>query len=1737
MTSPSHPVPQDSSGGKAAMHDVETTHDTFDGRETRRRDGGVAIIGMSCRFPGAPNVDTFWHNILNKVDAISDPPPDTWDSEVYYDPAFLDTDKVYCRRGGYLGSLVSFDPLAHGIPPISVGGEPDQWLALQLAVEAFADANCQNLPDDVRQRTAVILGKGTYLNGGNAIAVERGLVVGQTLEIIRQLMPELGDDQIEALRAEMKQVLPAIGPETVPGLISNIIVGRIANRLDLMGPAYTVDAACASSLLAVQHAVRALRSGEADLVLAGGSQVWIPVPTLNLFCQLGALSRRQQIRPFDADADGTLLGEGIAMIVLKRLADAERDGDRIYAVIRGTGIASDGRGQSVMAPRVDGEELALRRAYEDAGISPRTIGLIEAHGTATPVGDVAEVQALTRVFGKREQGLPWCALGTVKSMISHTIPAAGTAGIIKAALSLHHKVLPPTINCDRPNPKLELETTPFYINPVTRPWIHGADEPRRAGVNAYGFGGINAHVVLEEYGGLPAAEAPETESPERPSISLPNHLSIRASEACVLEASSLDELRADARALMAALEPLTGGHELDRDAPFSLADLAFTLNSEVGRFTNPARLAIVAESLEDLRAKLGKAIPRLEDPECRQIKDVRGIYYSAEPLTRRDPGRIAFLFPGEGSQYPNMMADICLHFPETRTWFDQCDRVVKGHSRGYLTSDFVFPRPAFSEEERRDNEQRLMDMNLAVEAVLTANQAMLTLVRGLGLRPDVCLGHSTGEYSALVAAGVLGLETETALATFSHDLNLLYEDAAARNEVPRAMMLAIGADRAQAAAIAQQAGGNVFLAMDNCPHQAVLVGDIDDVERARGLAHDAGLIYEQLTFDRAYHTPLFAPFAEQLRAAFAETPIQSARIPVYSCTTAMPYPDDPEAVRDLMVEHWASPVQFQSTIERLYQDGVRIFVEVGPRGNLSAFVEDILRGRPMIAVPANTQRRSGMTQLNHLVALLASHGIDLNWEYLAGGRKLRQISWRDGRDTAPNASTSRIQLSTSWPMLRLPDDVSTRINRPAGTQALNERTTAVQDDRTVIPESPSWEDYHDRGITDETSVAVQPPQPVSPDAVPDNYVPYANGAAGQQSYNPAIDDYLDTMDHFLDVQQAVMRGFFATATGSADTSSLPPTDMTFADQGRWHATYVQAERSYPLLGQVTSSTPGVELVTQRIFDPAEDRYLLDHTLGRSISTTDPGLHALAVMPLAMSLEILAEAASCLIPDCVVIGFRNVEARRWIAWDDKPKGLEVTARRAQDDGASVAVDVKMYELDHSGEHPRAEASPVVLATVLLSDGYPAAPNVTLTDVTLGSSVASGLRPEQLYSGVMFHGPAWRGVTAINRTSSIGCSARMRTLPFDAFFASEPAPQFAVDPVTLDSAGQVIGFWTAEHLTNGRVVFPYRVESIDIFGPTLLAGRELSCFAAISLIGDKQMSSTIEVADGTDQLWMRLVGWEDKRFELPSQMEPLLLDASAGTMSMPWLELSGLLGGDALIECRRCSANLSSDREFWKRVWAMRVLNRRERERFQHLRLPERRQLEWLAVRTAAKEGLVRLIRARHGIDLRPADIEIDEDAHGQPLVRGEWLQSIGSRPLVSLSHSDGEAAALAALVEPSARRSFGVDIERVSDRPAGLSDVAFSEAERALLAQLPGAVRPEWELRCWCAKEAAAKATGLGLIDGPGTIELVRLDVERNDLRLRPSKALEQRFPELVAVSLQARTGRDGDIIFAVATLD
>jgi acyl transferase domain-containing protein len=463
---------------------------------TALRDDETAIVGMAALLPGAADLDGYWRNLVEGADAISEAPPARMDPQ-FYDPAQAHRpDRLYCRRGGFVDELATFDPLRFGIMPASIADiEPDQLIALQVAAAAIDDAGGPDrLP--VGDRVGVILGRGGFLSPGQIRYNQRVRMTNQVVEVLRDLMPDLPEGRLEAVRRKFEERLGKHQPEGAIGVVPNLAASRIANRLDLRGPVYTLDAACASSLVAVDQAIAELSRGRLDAVLAGGVHHVHDVGLWSIFSQLGALSRRGEIRPFDSAADGLLIGEGTGIVVLKRLADARRDGDRIYAVIRGSGVSSDGRAVSMVNPATAGQALAIRRAWAAAGLDPAApdaLGMLEAHGTATPTGDAAELDTLRDVFGPPGKG-PAPVVGSVKSMIGHAMPAAGIAGLIKAALAVYRGVLLPTLHCDDPRP--ELARTRFAPISSARPWE--SDGPRRAGVNAFGFGGINAHVVLEE---------------------------------------------------------------------------------------------------------------------------------------------------------------------------------------------------------------------------------------------------------------------------------------------------------------------------------------------------------------------------------------------------------------------------------------------------------------------------------------------------------------------------------------------------------------------------------------------------------------------------------------------------------------------------------------------------------------------------------------------------------------------------------------------------------------------------------------------------------------------------------------------------------------------------------------------------------------------------------------------------------------------------------------------------------------------------------------------------------------------------------------------------------------------------------------------------------------------------------------------------------------------------------------
>ncbi|MFE5159794.1 SDR family NAD(P)-dependent oxidoreductase [Streptomyces sp. NPDC056697] len=885
----------------------------------------VAVVGMAAMFPGARDLGEFWANVMSGTDSVTEVPAERWDPELYYAPDG-DGERTPSRWGGFL-PRIPFDPLSYGIPPASLPSiEPVQLLALEAARRALADAGYEG-PDADHRRTSVIFGAEAGSDLANA-------------STLRTVLPAY----VGTLPPGLEEQLPKLTEDSFPGMLANVIAGRIANRLDLGGANYTVDAACASSLTAVDAACKELVTGTSDLVLCGGADLHNGINDYLLFSSVHALSPSGRSATFDASADGIALGEGVACVALKRLADAERDGDRIYAVIDGVGSASDGRGLGLTAPRPEGQRAALTRAYANARISPAEVGLIEAHGTGTVVGDRTELATLTEVF--REYGAEpgSCAIGSVKSQIGHTKCAAGLAGLIKTTLALYHGVKPPTLHLGTPNPAWQADTSPFAFHTSTAPWaVEPAD--RIAGVSAFGFGGTNFHVVLCAHDQAPAAHALDAWPAEL--FTFRGHQEQAAIKAV--------------RALLALIDQ-DGGHARLRD----FARHAAHRSDQAAVRGEPVQIAVVARSAAELPELLGRAAEGDHAP-------ADGIHLARAVPREVAEGQLAVLFPGQGSQRPGMLAPLFTAFPGLHRHLHM----------GARWADALFPPAALDAETEARTKARITDTAVAQPALGITALAATELLGSLGVRPAMAGGHSYGELAALAAAGV-----------FTPDELLAASAARAEailGRVPEGdagAMAAVGtsADRVEEVLRLADLAGDVVAANHNSPTQTVISGPSEAVAAAVAGLKDAGYSAKPLSVACAFHSPLLDGAGADFGSHLAGLELPAPAFPVWANRTAARYPDDAEGIRAELAAQLGSPVRFAEQIEAMYEAGARVFVEAGPGRVLSRLVADVLGDRPHRTVPLEGRRDGGLPAFLTALAQLAVSGTELRTRPLFTGR-------------------------------------------------------------------------------------------------------------------------------------------------------------------------------------------------------------------------------------------------------------------------------------------------------------------------------------------------------------------------------------------------------------------------------------------------------------------------------------------------------------------------------------------------------------------------------------------------------------------------------------------------------------------------------------------------------------------------------------------------------------------------------
>lgn len=1044
------------------------------------RPSDIAVIGIGTLLPNAQEPKDYWLNILNKVNSIREIPANRWDWRLYYDAEPQARDRIYSKWGGFLDD-VPFDPLRFGIPPTSLKSiEPLQLLALEVVRRALDDAGYSSGEFD-KENTSVILGAGGGIGD-----------LGQQYAT-RAEIPRYVENPDEGVWDR----LPEWTEESFPGVLLNVIAGRVANRFDLGGMNLTVDAACASSLAAIDLAVKELESGHSNVAIAGGVDTIQSPFAFFCFSKSQALSPRGLCRSFDQSADGIAISEGLAVVVLKRLADAERDGDRIYGVIKAVAGSSDGRALGMTAPRPLGQMRALARAYGKAGFPPSTLSLYEAHGTGTAVGDRAELETLVTTLSQHQAEAKACALGSVKTMIGHTKSSAGVAGLVKALLSLHYRALPPHANVEQPLPPITDPTSPVYLLKEARPWIAHPDYPRRAGVSAFGFGGTNFHAVLEEY----AAAVGKPQGADR-----------WPCELVILRAPTKSALVEDIEQLQRSLA--TGSRP-------RLVDLAFSyLLRAQARQSHPACLALVVESLEQLEASLKLSLGHLQDQESLPLPPHCHLGLEAAIAEQN----IAFLFPGQGSQYPNMARDVALYCPEMRQSIEFADRCLNSDQLGGRLSASIYPPSSYSDQEEVEFRLRLTDTLIAQPALGAVEAGFIDLAARLGLTPTMACGHSYGEYVALYCAGVLSRQDLLNLsATRGRVMAMACADSAGT-------MAAVQSDRDSL--IPHLKGWEqVMIANQNSPSQSVISGPTQAINAVVDNLNKAGILSRLLPVAGAFHSPLVASAQEAMKAILADATLRSPAIQVYANSTAKPYASSPEVIRQQLSEQLTSPVNFLGQIEAMYAAGARVFVELGPKSVLTKLVGQVLESRAFSAVSLDGQGGN----LSGFLASLA--------QLTCRGVGLQLLSLFDGRDVTL-LDLDRLEQCQKPPLPRSAWLVNGGNSRPQGVAGghTGKRPPLTLEQKVSAAATPAPGASPKRLTCSHGAPNLATtPSPASPQTRP---MTHSNQPAEPSNSDPILVAYQAhqaTMFEFLAVQERVVSHFLDCQRGrlASATPALP----------------------------------------------------------------------------------------------------------------------------------------------------------------------------------------------------------------------------------------------------------------------------------------------------------------------------------------------------------------------------------------------------------------------------------------------------------------------------------------------------------------------------------------------------------------------------------------------------------------------
>nr|APD71472.1 type I polyketide synthase 1 [Streptomyces sp.] len=947
----------------------------------------IAITGLGCRFPGAPDIRAYWKLLISGERQFSAVPAERWNHDTFHapgDPSALNA--AYTDQVAFLDDVARFDALHYGVPPARARAmDPQHRLILDVTREALDDAGLGRGDFD-RENTGVFFGM--------SVSDWKDLVTAPIRAISPAEESRAADDDggLDAVEVQARR----FGTDhafTLPGSPLNMAPGAVSRQFDLSGPGFAVDAACSGSLVALDQAVAQLRQGTCRIAVVGGVYLNLTPDSLVGFSKLRALSATGVCRPFDEGADGFVLGEGAGAVIIRPLSDALAAGDRVYAVIKGIGSAEDGASPGPLAPTPEGQLRAMRRAYDNAGVPPSSVSFLEAHGTGTAAGDRAEVEALRRLRTEYPDDDPsLCYLSSGKALIGHSLSAAGIAGLIKTALVVHHRTIVPQPETT-PHPELRISAAGLRLADTARPWP-STGGPRRAAVSSVGFGGTNVHVVLEE----------------RPARG-PARLSVRAEgtgpQLVLLSAGSpelLDEHIGDVLDVLDALDTA--------DRP-PIGALAHTLGAREPLAT---RLAIVAADTDAWIQRLRHARRQLEDGARGDLGD--GAFAADAPLPAAQR-RIAFLFPGQGSQRQGMMQDLYERFTGFRETVDGLSAVVR-RDTGLDLTGLLYGEAATTPDDAAELRRQLAATEVCQPLLGTVQIAATRLLADCGITPDLALGHSVGEFAAAAAAGAL---------TDEDTIRLLIHRGAALGQAEaglRGGMLAVQSDKETCRRLIDGID-DVWISCFNQPQQVVVSGTPRGLAAMRQACAEAGIVTVALDVSNAFHSPRLASAEATMRADLSTRRLSSPVLPFVSSVNAEVC-TDPGRLRELWARHASTPVHFGDGVRTAYDQGARVFLQVAGGSSLLASVRRNLTGHGDVhVVPAEGVAPDGGHAFVRALARLAVLGVPVDPQALVPqddrrllelpvARLATQSYWvAGGRPAQPDASAASLPPRPAQP--------------------------------------------------------------------------------------------------------------------------------------------------------------------------------------------------------------------------------------------------------------------------------------------------------------------------------------------------------------------------------------------------------------------------------------------------------------------------------------------------------------------------------------------------------------------------------------------------------------------------------------------------------------------------------------------------------------------------------------------------